>query len=347
MGKSSPPAPQPPDPKETSAASTGTNVATSVANAMLGNVNQVTPDGSLNYSQTGNYSWTDPYTSKTYDVPTFTATQTLSPEQERLRQTGLSTQQNLAETARDQSGFLKDYLAQPVKLDNEAAESRLFELGSKRLDPMYAREEESARARLMNSGIREGSAAWNSEMERFGNQKNDAYNSLMLSGRQQAMQELLSERNQPINEITALMSGSQVSQPNFVPTNMPTIPTTDNAGIINQDYQNRLGAYNSQVQQQQAKSAQMGGLFGSVLGLGGKMLMMSDERTKEDIKQVGETDDGLGVYSYKYIGSDEPQVGLMAQEVEKKNPDAVVEIGGIKHVDYAKAMPALGSLMRA
>jgi hypothetical protein len=31
-------------------------------------------------------------------------------------------------------------------------------------------------------------------------------------------------------------------------------------------------------------------------------------------------------------------IGLMADEVEKVDPDAVSEINGIKHVDYAKAV---------
>ena len=32
------------------------------------------------------------------------------------------------------------------------------------------------------------------------------------------------------------------------------------------------------------------------------------------------------------------QMGLMAQEVEKKKPEAVEEIGGIKHVNYGIAL---------
>ena len=31
-------------------------------------------------------------------------------------------------------------------------------------------------------------------------------------------------------------------------------------------------------------------------------------------------------------------MGLMAQEVERKRPEAVVERGGIKFVDYGKAL---------
>ena len=75
MGK--PSAPTPPSVQDTARAATGTNVSTAVANAYLNNVNQTTPNGSLNYNQTGSYNWTDPSTGSSYNIPTFTATQTL------------------------------------------------------------------------------------------------------------------------------------------------------------------------------------------------------------------------------------------------------------------------------
>ena len=53
---SKPDPPTPPNPYQTAAAQTGTNVSTGVANAFLNNVNQVTPHGSLNYDVTGSYS---------------------------------------------------------------------------------------------------------------------------------------------------------------------------------------------------------------------------------------------------------------------------------------------------
>ena len=74
MGK--PSAPKPPDPIKTGSAQTATNIGTAVANAGLNQVDQITPDGSLSYSQTGTTSWTDPVSGKTYDIPKFTATQT-------------------------------------------------------------------------------------------------------------------------------------------------------------------------------------------------------------------------------------------------------------------------------
>ena len=77
-----------------------------------------------------------------------------------------------------------------------------------------------------------------------------------------------------------------------------------------------------------------GGGIGSILGAV-LPLMMSDVRVKEDIKPVGQYR-GMGIYDYKYKGNPQQYTGLMAQEVEQKIPDAVVEIGGIKHIDYGK-----------
>src|SRR5690606_36321083 len=177
------------------------------------------------------------------EIPTFTATQTLSPEQQAIKDQTTGAQQNLAGLANQQSGFLQDYLSKPFEYNNQDAENWAYDLASQRILPQQQRNEEALRTRLLNSGIREGSSAWNAEMQRMTNANTDQMNQLALSGRAQGFQEAQASRNQPINEITALVSGSQVSQPNFVNANMPTIPTTDVAGIINQDYQNQLGAW--------------------------------------------------------------------------------------------------------
>jgi hypothetical protein len=76
------------------------------------------------------------------------------------------------------------------------------------------------------------------------------------------------------------------------------------------------------------------------------MAMFSDERLKEDIAKVGELYDGSNVYRYNYIGDPTPRIGLMAQEVEKVRPDAVVEIGGYKAVDYGRATQFASELAR-
>ena len=63
----------------------------------------------------------------------------------------------------------------------------------------------------------------------------------------------------------------------------------------------------------------------------------SDRRLKEDVREVGKTNDGQPIYAYKYKGEPRTQLGLMAQDVEKVKPEAVGEVGGYKTVDYAKA----------
>jgi len=63
----------------------------------------------------------------------------------------------------------------------------------------------------------------------------------------------------------------------------------------------------------------------------------SDKRLKHDIKKIGETYDGQTVYSYKMHGDPRTHIGLIAQDVEKKHPEAVGLAGGFKVVDYGKA----------
>jgi len=106
-------APTPPNPTATAAAQTGTNVSTAVANNMLNNMNQVTPGGSLDYSNTGSFSWTDPSTNQTYNIPLRTVTQSLSPSNQNIYNLNQQSQTNLAGLAANQSGVLQSLLGTP------------------------------------------------------------------------------------------------------------------------------------------------------------------------------------------------------------------------------------------
>ncbi|WP_197486917.1 tail fiber domain-containing protein, partial [Rhizobium bangladeshense] len=143
---------------------------------------------------------------------------------------------------------------------------------------------------------------------------------------------ILTERNQPLNEISALMSGSQVNQPNYVNSPTTQLPTVDQAGLINENYNQKMGQYNQEVAR---SNAAMGGLF----GLGSALLggwAMSDRRLKQAVHRIGETASGLPVYEYEYLWGGGRQVGLMADEVETVAPGAVaVGPGGFKMVNYA------------
>lgn len=418
MGKSK--APKSPDPKETAAAQTGTNIGTAVSNAYLNNVNQVTPDGSLTYNQTGSRSWYDPYTNKTYDIPTFTATQTLSAQQQAIKNQEDATNLNLGKLANSQSSRLNEILGKPFDLsgapkagnasnlqapkyqqfaggpslqtsytdDFSADRTKVEEALMSRINPQLENDRSALEQRLANQGIMPGSKAYDTAMSQNSQASNDARMQAVLAGgqeqtrlaqlanqqatfgnnakqqmwnnqyqttqgnnalagqsfadqqsifnaqntqRNQYLQEQYQSRNQPINEISALLSGAQVTNPNFVNSANSQIATTDVAGLINQDYQNRLGAW----QQQQA---QTGSILGGLFGLGSSMIMASDIRVKTDIQRVGTLDNGLPVFTFRYIWGGPVQIGLMAQDVQKVHPHAVHDVDGILHVNYAEAV---------
>lgn len=326
MGKS---APKPTDPRETSAATTGTNFSTAVTNAYLQNMNEYGPDGSRTFDQTGMETVTDPYTGQTYQVPRFSVTTTLSPEQQAIKTQQDGASLNLATLGNDLSGTLGDHLRGNFTIDNESTEARLFDLGRARLDPLFAQRDEDLRSRLASQGIKAGSAAYDREMALLGQNQNDAYNQLLLTGRGQAVNEQLTEDNQRIQQISALMSGGQVSQPMFATTpSVSPAATTDNGSII-ANYDNaRMNAW----QQNQAG-------WGSLLGGIGGLFSLSDERAKEDMEKIAETDDGIGIFKFRYKGSPKTQIGLKAQDVAKKKPRAVAMGGdGLMRVNYGEAV---------
>jgi Chaperone of endosialidase len=76
--------------------------------------------------------------------------------------------------------------------------------------------------------------------------------------------------------------------------------------------------------------------FGALGGAGAGALLglLSDERMKTDVEKLGrDPATGLNVYAYRYKGDPKSYpkvVGPMAQEVERKYPNSVREVGGKK-----------------
>lgn len=308
MGKS---APKAPDPAQTAAAQGAWNSFTAQQQQQMNMIGQNSPWGSLDYQQTGSSWITDP-NGKRVEVPTYTANTTLSPEQQAIFDASQSAQGNLANIANDQSAWLGDYLKDPFQFNNQDAENWAYDLASSRIMPQQEQNRKDLENRLINSGIRPGTAAYNTEMSRLTNANTDQLNQLALTGRSQAFGEQLAQRNQPLNEIIGLMSGTQVQSPNstFAQTPQSQVAGVDYSGLVQQNYQNQMNSYNSQM-------GALGGLFGAGLS------MFSDRRLKENIKRIGKTDAGVPLYSFTYIGSPVAHIGPMAQDLLELQPEAV------------------------
>jgi len=78
-----------------------------------------------------------------------------------------------------------------------------------------------------------------------------------------------------------------------------------------------------------------------MFGLGSAALMaMSDRRLKTNIERVGTLKNGLGAYLFNYVWGGPAWLGVMADEVKKIMPHAVVNIGGFDAVNYSEVFNA-------
>jgi hypothetical protein len=101
-----------------------------------------------------------------------------------------------------------------------------------------------------------------------------------------------------------------------------------------QTYGIQSSNWRQQSQNDAAESAGVGKFIGTVAG---GAMMMSDRRLKKNITNIGETFAGVPLYTFEYLWSDEKQVGVMADEVEKVFPHAVVSLAsGYKMVNYSQ-----------
>lgn len=138
-------------------------------------------------------------------------------------------------------------------------------------------------------------------------------------------------RTGAVNNANALMSGAQVQMPQFGGVQNPSMPNIDMGGLINNQYQGQMANYQNQ---QQSRNQMMGGLFSAGTAL---LPLLSDERTKQEIEPVGGEFAGNPVYSYEYKHDPGTRhVGVMAQDVKKTHPEAVVPMGRYLGVDYGK-----------
>lgn len=91
----------------------------------------------------------------------------------------------------------------------------------------------------------------------------------------------------------------------------------------------------SSSSQSTGTSSQQGGIGGFLGGIIGG-IAKSDRRLKKDITKLGELPNGLNVYQFWYTDNKGPYIGVMADEVEKIQPEALGPTipGGYQTVNY-------------
>jgi hypothetical protein len=348
--------PKAPDPYKTAAAQQKAETAAAGASSVMNNPNIVNPYGSQTYSIAG-WEQVPDAMGRMQSVPRYTQTQTLSPDQQRLLGLETQSQYNMGQTAVEQSAKMRQHLGTAASTaglrdwgqtrqdqgptDRQGVQNAMMQLYQRGAAGKNAAEQTQLAARGMNAG----SSQYGSTAKRQGDEFTDAALKAYLGSgeearaaqgayneagaqqdaqRQAQLQEMLAMRNQPINEISALMSGSQVNVPQFAGYQGQGINAANIGGYIN-------NAYNQQAQQAGAFNS---GLF-NLAGAGLKAWGASDRRLKKDIKPLRASLAGVPLYTFRYrVNPGVIQVGVMADEVRLMHPHAVTMIGGFDHVDY-------------
>jgi hypothetical protein len=303
-------------------------------------VNQVTPYGRLDYAITGQ----DPYGN-----PTWTATQSLTPEQQQLLDYQNQASIGLGKLAGKGLGYVENMLQTPFDVSKLPStgfnpSQSYQEAYMQRLAPQLQMGRDQLAQDLANKGIDIGSKAYENAMRMQAQRENDLLLGATTQGfgvgqqaRQTALQEQAYLRNEPLNTLSAVRTGAQVQGPQFVNSaQQATTAGPDILGATQMGYNAQMGDFN-------AKQAAQANLNQGLFSLGSSAMMMSDVRLKENIKAIGVMDNGLTLYSFEYIdevkshplAGEGIHVGVMAQEVEQVFPYAVRTLDdGYKVVDY-------------
>lgn len=266
----SPETPATPDYKSAAEATAKGNLDAARAAIAANRVNQVNPYGSLKYEITGQ----DPYGN-----PTWTATTALSPDQQELYNYDIASSKGLGQLQSKGLNYVSNMLDKPF--DTSGLPQTGINVGEtmtnsimRRLQPQLAQEQKSFDAKMANQGIPVGSEAYENAKRAFDQTQNDRLTSAVIQGtdtgmraRGQGFSELAYQRNEPINTLNAVRSGSQVNNPSSFFVNAPQQATTTGA-----DYLSAAGMTgNAAIANANANNAQRNAMISGLFNIGASM----------------------------------------------------------------------------
>jgi hypothetical protein len=282
MSLGAPSAPAAPDPNTTDQAQTASNQATALYNFGLNNPNTNTPLGDISYS-------TD---TSNPNEPTTTANISLSPAEQQILQQNQSNITQQGATAGTALNNVTGLFNTPYNLQGNVSptptqanmqgdlqndENSLYQQQTQYLDPQFNQEQEQLQSQLQNQGLAPGSAAYNTAMQNYGLQKQQAYSNAAdtaisgganyqstlsntaLQNQAQQAQLYTQQYQEPLNLYSSLISGTQPSLPSFSSLNPSSAAPTNVLGAQQLSTQAQLNAYNAQTGSANSLTS---GLFG-------------------------------------------------------------------------------------
>ena len=357
-------APKTPDYAAAAQATADSNKAAALTTGALNRPTQVTPTGSQSWSLK---EGADPNNPQPGD---WIATTTYSPEQQKLYEGGVKSQQGLVDTANAGVGGLAglgigqglgDQIAPSFtgdvsktagefSADRQAISDAMYANQTKYLGDQFARDDESLRSQLLSRGLTEGSSAYENALRDQQRTQNDAYgtaanNATMQSAEiQKLMQDaLLNSATTQQNLYNSGLAGAATEQ------NQPLnqILALLGGGQVSSPNLQAYGQYGQYQGADLLNAAKMG--FDSKFkatefnnevskqnmqdfGQMATALFSSDRRLKSNIRPICSLPSGQTLYAYDIFG--QPSVGVMADETA---PEAVVTLpSGYQAVDYSQ-----------
>lgn len=392
MGKSAGSAPTAPDPVVTAQAQTQSNVDTARTNAALNRVNQVTPYGNLTYTNSG-ADWAQQQTQKAYDAynagtytptqnggqfdwnteyqgalnadwnpykDTWTATTSLSPEQQTLYNQTVQGQTMYGNAALNGLAQLQSKIGSPVDYSSAPAagtayqqqgqisptltqdawqaiqpnigygaesRARVEDALFQRLAPSQNAQRASMNQSLANQGLTPGSEAYNNAMRALGQQENDARLAVIAQGGQEeALQAGIANQlfSQQANNRDALRDAQ----------NTLFAQQTAARGLFDQEQQqgfNQSNALRQQNIQEQLAARQIP--LNEIAALLRGQQVQYPQFTNTAQTQVGNTD--LGSLMNGYISSQNNAYNARVQQAASGNATTGAGIGAVATIAAA------------
>jgi len=251
-------APATPDYTGAANATAAGNLAAAQQATRANRVNQYTPYGSMTFKENPEGTW-DQFLNLSG-----TGQKLLDADnQSALGLAGLQSNAMQGVAGQQQQGWNDSALAPTAINPGQTAQDAIMA----RLNPQFDRKQAALETQMANQGIARGTEAWKAGMSDLTNQQNDAMSQAALQGiglgqqaRQQGIQEQQFFNSRDLNNLNALRTGSQVTNPTFSSYNQQaTTAGPDMMGATQAGYNAQLGATNAN---NAFGSSAMQGLFG-------------------------------------------------------------------------------------